>query len=625
MIGDPADPVLRGALADGRFALLDDNRGQGGAVSYLFHDPIEVCAAATPAEVGPALARIEQHIAAGHHAAGYFAYELGYALCPRLAPRLPAARDTPLLCVGVYRRRLAIDDAALEAALEAHTRGARSRVLDCHLSMTKAQYLERLARIQRHIFEGDTYQVNYTLKYRLRHEGSPLRLFAELRRRQRVRYGAFLDLPGLTVISRSPELFFEKRGEDIHARPMKGTAERGRTPEADRRNAERLASDAKTRAENIMIVDLLRNDLSRIGRRGSVWTPELLEVETYETLHQLVSTVAAKVDPDIPLHRVLSQLFPCGSVTGAPKIRTMELIADLELEPRGVYTGAIGYLGPDRAMCLSVAIRTLALWPDGRGELGVGSGVVHDSDPEAEYEECRLKGRFLTDGIPDFQLIESLRWDGGFAVLDRHLDRLARSARELGFALDRAQLAAALTERAAALSERAAAREPAKVRVALDRQGGYRIEATPIATAGATAAAADRRVALSPEPVQSASWLLQHKVSLRALYDREYARCRALGYYDVIFTNERGEVTEGTFHNVFVRLRGRWYTPPVACGLLPGVQRQALLESPELGATERILTVRDLAEAEELVLTNAVRGVVPARLDLHAEGAPCCA
>lgn len=621
MSRDHADPVLHRALADGRFALLDDNRGQRGAVSYLFHDLIELCAAGTQAEVGPALARIEQHLAAGHHAAGYFAYELGYALCPRLAPRLAAARDTPLLCVGVYRHRLAIDDAALEAALEAHTRGARSRVLDCHPSMTKAQYLERLARIKRHIFEGDTYQVNYTLKYKLRHEGSPLRLFAELRKRQRVRYGAFLDFPDLTVISRSPELFFEKRGEDIHARPMKGTAERGRTAEEDRRNAERLASDAKTRAENIMIVDLLRNDLSRIGRRGSVRTPELLEVETYETLHQLVSTVAAKVDPDIPLHRVLGQLFPCGSVTGAPKIRTMELIAELELEPRGVYTGAIGYLGPDRSMCLNVAIRTLALWPDGRGELGVGGGIVHDSDPEAEYEECRLKGRFLTDQVPDFQLIECLRWDGGFAALDRHLDRLERSARALGFALDRARLAAALTGRAAALG-------PAKVRVALDRQGDYQIEATPIAAAGAADAAARadaaadtaavRRVALSPEPVQSGSWLLQHKVSLRALYDREYARYRALGYYDVLFTNERGEVTEGTFHNVFVRLRGRWYTPPVACGLLPGVQRQALLESPELGATERILTVRDLAEAEELVLTNAVRGVVAARLELQA-------
>jgi para-aminobenzoate synthetase/4-amino-4-deoxychorismate lyase len=612
---ETTDQALRRSLANGRFALLDDNRSKDGPVSYLFHDPLAFCTATSPDEVAPALDQIEQHVRAGNHAVGYFSYELGASFTSRLGKLLSRHRDTPLFCVGIYRHRLEVDDRTLDTALEAHTHGQHARVLNCHLNMTKAQYLERLARVKRHIFDGDTYQVNYTLKYKFHYEGAPLKLFAELRKRQRVQYGAFLDFPGLTVLSRSPELFVEKKGEDIHTRPMKGTSKRGLTDEQDQRNADFLVNDTKTRAENIMIVDLLRNDLSRISRRGTVKATELFKVETYETLHQLVSTVSAKVDEDISLQRVLSQLFPCGSITGAPKVRTMEIINDLELEPRGVYTGAIGYLGPDRSMCLSVAIRTLALWPDGRGEMGVGGGIVHDSAPEAEYEECRLKGSFLTDQVADFNLIECVRFDGGYEALDRHLARLTRSAEALGFELDRERLAASLADLACTL------KAPTKVRVVLDRQGHYQIEGSPIAAPDRD----ERRIALAPEHTQSASWLLQHKVSIRSLYDRMYARYSQLGYYDVIFTNERGEVTEGTFHNVFVRQGGRWYTPPVACGLLPGVQRQIQLESRELGAVEKVLSVRDLAEADEIVLTNSIRGVVKTRLDLTIKESPCCA
>lgn len=614
---DMANRALRRSLASGRLAILDDNRGNDGGVSYIFHDPIAFCTATSADDIAPAFEQIEQQVAEGCYAVGYFSYELGYAFSSRLDKRLPARRNTPLLCVGIYRHRQAVDDSALEAALDAHTRGQHARILNCHLNMTRAQYLERLAEVKRHIFDGDTYQVNYTLKYKFQYEGSPLRLFADLRKRQRVQYGAFLDFPGLTVLSRSPELFVEKRSDDIHARPIKGTSKRGQTEEQDRRNAEFLVNDSKTRAENIMIVDLLRNDLSRISRPGTVRTPELFKVETYETLHQLVSTVTAKVDERIPLGRVLTQLFPCGSITGAPKVRTMEIIRDLELEPRGIYTGAIGYVGPDRdrSMCLNVAIRTLVLWPGGHGEMGVGGGIVHDSEPEAEYEEARLKGRFLTDHVADFHLIESVRFDGGYAALDLHLVRLARSAAALGFAFDRERLEAALGELAGSLTA------PTKVRVLLDRQGRHQVQCSPIAAPSPH----EHRIALSPEPTQSASWLLQHKVSIRPVYDRVYAQYSQLGYYDVVFYNERGEVTEGTRHNVFVRRGGRWYTPPVSCGLLPGVQRQILLESRELGAVEKALFVQDLVEADEIVLTNSIRGVVKTRLDVNAEGSPCCA
>ncbi|HEU4407156.1 MAG TPA: aminodeoxychorismate synthase component I [Polyangiaceae bacterium] len=595
---------------------MDNNRFEGGSVSYFFHDPIAFCTATSPGEVGPALEQIEGYVRAGCHAVGYFSYELGYMFSSRLERLLPPAPAAPLFCVGIYRDRLEVSDRALEAALHARTQGQAARVLNCHLNMSRGEYLERLAKVKRHIFDGDTYQVNYTLKYKFRHEGSPLKLFADLRKRQRVEFGAYLDFPGLTLLSRSPELFVEKKGESMCTRPMKGTSKRGATHEQDRSNADFLARDTKTRAENVMIVDLLRNDLSRISHRGTVRTTELFKVETYETLHQMVSTITAKVDHDITLERVLRQLFPCGSITGAPKVRTMEIIRDLELEPRGVYTGAIGYLAPDRTMCLNVAIRTLALWPDGRGEMGVGGGIVHDSDPAAEYEECRLKGRFLTENVADFDLIECVRFDGaGYRHLGRHLDRLARSAEELGFAFDRGAVEAALGQAARGLAA------PTKVRLVLDRQGGHRVECVPVPAPGREV----KRIAVAPERVQSSNWALRHKVSSRPAYERAYERYRQLGYYDVIFTNERGEVTEGTFNNVFIRRGGRLYTPPVACGLLPGVQRQVLLESPEYQATERVLTLDDLAAADEVLLTNSIRGVVRTQLDMTAEGSPCCA
>jgi len=603
------------ALSDGRFAILDDNRTDG-AKSYVFHDPVAFCTAMSPSDVAPMLAEVERHVRAGRWAVGYFAYELGYALHARLTRRLPPRSDTPLFSVGIYPSRLEVDDRELDAALEAHTLGREARIVNCHLNMTKAEYLDRLAKVKRHIFDGDTYQVNYTLKYKFRHDGPLLSLFSRLRRRQRVAYGAYLDFPGLTVISRSPELFVEKRGESIHARPMKGTAKRGRTPDEDARNAELLARDPKMRAENVIIVDLLRNDLSRIGRRGTVETSDLFAVETYETIHQMVSTVSARVDADISIAHVLGELFPCGSITGAPKVRTMEIIDDLEIEPRGVYTGAIGYVAPDRSMCLNVAIRTLALRPDGTGEMGVGGGIIHDSDPEAEYEECRLKGRFLTDDAQDCRLIECVRWNGAaYDALDAHMDRLTASARALGFEVDRSRIESSLAGAAASLDA------PAKVRLVVDRRGTHEIEHTPIAPPDRR----EKRIAVARERVDSASRLLQHKVSLRALYDATYDRYRRLGYYDVIFTNERGEVTEGTFHNVFIR-RGRlWYTPPVSCGLLPGVMRRSILESREHGAVEKVLSIDDLRAADEIVLTNAVRGIVPVRLDAVAEDSPCCA
>jgi para-aminobenzoate synthetase/4-amino-4-deoxychorismate lyase len=597
-------------ISDGRFAILDNNKKEGDKRSYIFSDPVDFHVAATPEEVEAKLTEIERSVQFGHHAVGYFSYELGHALNRRVHHCLPQERSVPLFCVGIYRNRVEVADDVLEEALEHLTAQDDACIANCQLNMSKEQYLERLGKVKQHIYDGDTYQVNYTLKYKFNHAGSAAKLYTELRRRQRVEYGAYLDFPGITVLSRSPELFFNKKGEDIFTKPMKGTSKRGATPEEDRANFEFLSTDEKSRAENVMIVDLLRNDFSRISHRGTVRTTGLFEVQTYETLHQMVSTVSAKIDADIPLLRLMKEIFPCGSITGAPKLRTMEIIRELEMEPRGIYTGAIGYIAPDKTMCFSVAIRTLVLWPDGSGEMGVGSGVVHDSDTEAEYEECCLKGQFFTRGFSEFQLIESLRYDKGYSNLERHIERLQNSAAELGFKLDPVLLRKELLERGRELGV------PSKVRVLLSKNGKYAIECLPIGPANGDA----RKIILSPHRVQSKHGsLLRHKTSLRTLYQRTHQNFSKNGYYDVIFTNERGEITEGTFNNLFIRKDGRWYTPPVCCGLLPGIRRQCLLESTDLDVSEKVLTIDDLKAADEICLTNDVRGMVTVQLELIEE------
>jgi len=353
--------TIKQVVANGSFALLDNNKAGGTQTGYLFWEPIAFIKADKQEEVEARILEIENYIRNGYHVAGYFSYELGCVLQRRLTSRLPANRDVPLFNLGIFRHRSDVHDIDVEQALEEICQNSDALIKNCTLTMDRACYVEGLRTVKQHIHDGDTYQVNFTLKYKFNYAGPPLTLYAELRRRQRVEYGAYLDFPEVKVLSRSPELFINKRGDSIHAKPMKGTTKRGDTPEQDRENFDFLTKDEKSRAENVMIVDLLRNDLSRISKPGSVRTSGLFEVQTFETLHQMISTVSGQVDADLPLSKLLQQIFPCGSITGAPKVRTMEIINDLEMEPRGIYTGAIGYFGPDQSICLNVPIRTLVL------------------------------------------------------------------------------------------------------------------------------------------------------------------------------------------------------------------------------------------------------------------------
>ncbi|MBB5426604.1 para-aminobenzoate synthetase/4-amino-4-deoxychorismate lyase [Paraburkholderia sp. JPY158] len=496
-------------------------------------------------------------------------------------------------------------------------------------SVDRAEFDAAIDAIHAALRAGDSYQVNYTYRLGFDVFGSPLAFYRRLRARQPVSFGALIALPDdAWVLSCSPELFVEKHGPTLRARPMKGTAPRSQDPAIDRGNAEFLATDLKNRAENVMIVDLLRNDLSRVARIGSVNVPALFTVEPYASVWQMTSTVEATLLDRTSFAAILRALFPCGSITGAPKHRTMQLIDELESTPRGLYTGAIGWLDAPHDdqdcgdFCMSVAIRTLTLTSSTaqvggtdrlRGSMGIGAGIVLDSVAADEHEECRLKARFLTGAEPGFELFETMyaTREDGVRHVERHLRRLSSSAATLGFEFDEARVRAEISARCATLP----AHTPHRMRLALSKSGVTQITAamlTPLADAIVG-------VLLGPEakfaPTQAADPLLRHKTTRRADYDRGWREAEANGAFDTLFFNERGELTEGGRSNVFVKLAGRWWTPPLASGVLPGVMRSVLLEGASgLQAGEKVLTQEDVLNAEALLVCNALRGAIPARV-----------
>jgi len=609
----------RGPAGSAPFVLLDD-RLSSGAACNLFEDPVEIIRCDRPEDAEVALDRLDRALGRGLFAAGFLSYELGYLFEPKLAPLVPTERQQPLIWMGLFERRRTLDQAAAGAFLAARRAGGHE-VENLRLSMTYADYLEALAKVKDYIAAGDVYQINLTFKYLFDFAGDPLSLYAELRRKQRVAHGALIHTDDFDVLSLSPELFLRARDGHILAKPMKGTAPRRPTAEADTAERAWLRADEKSRAENLMIVDLLRNDLGRVAEIGSVEVPALFEVETYPSLHQMTSSVTGRLRPGVGARELIRSLFPCGSVTGAPKVRAMEIIRELEPAPRGVYTGAIGMLGPQGEVALNVAIRTLVLRRDesgkgGWGEMGIGSGIVYDSGPKAENEECLLKARFLTEPFQPFRLLETLLWRAaeGYHLLDRHLERLAASAPHFRYSCDPAKVRRALTERAAGFTAQM------RVRLTMGEDGDLEIEAVPLA-----AAVPDTilRYALSDRPIDRDSPFVYHKTTRRDFYEAELSRLRAqTGCDEAILVNDRNELTEGSYTNLFVERDGVLLTPPVSCGLLDGTLRRALLEDPARQVEEAVLTPEDLAGSARVYLGNSVRGLVravPAHTSKHNE------
>ncbi|MBM3544394.1 MAG: aminodeoxychorismate synthase component I [Alphaproteobacteria bacterium] len=599
------------------YVLLDDSLTEQGR-SLLFTKPEQEVLALDPAGVAAALAIVAKGLDRGLHAAGFFSYELGYCLEPKLQALLPKERRVPLFWIGLFPPPQPLDDSGTRAWLDANGGGERAKISDLKLSWTREQYTEAFTAVQDYIAAGDVYQINLTLKYRCAFEGDPVALYAALRRKQRVAYGALISTPELSVLSLSPELFLRRESKHMSTRPMKGTAPRGRTPREDARIKTWLAMDEKQRAENLMIVDLLRNDLGRVAKIGTVEVTDLFTVETYRSVHQMTSGISAELRSDMGLEDILRALFPCGSVTGAPKVRAMEIIRELETEPRGIYTGAIGHIAPSGDLQLNVAIRTVVL--DGaRGEMGIGGGIVADSKEESEFEECLLKAQFLTRVDTPFELIETLRYERGkgFHLLERHLARLQSSATHFGYPFARKDVVAALDQEAARVET-----PVALVRLLLAEDGVITVTSTPIELPTKNTV---WRFVISDQRLDEKDPLFYHKTTRRQFFDREMERQKALtGCDEVVFLNKKGELTEGTRTNLFLELDGRLFTPVLGSGLLPGTLREELLDLPRAAASEAVLTPDDLMLADRIYLGNSVRGLIraelmqPARDDIRA-------
>lgn len=564
------------------FVRLDGN-GWGVSGPRTFSGHVSTLIALYPDDLPEVITLAERASADGLHVVGFISYEAAAALNPDL-PSLHHLPDLPLAWFALFK----------DCVAPVRSHGA-SKLLPLQPIVGYRDYLSKARRSQDYIAAGDCYQVNLTFPLSCRYADTPTSLYARLLRSQPATYSIFIDAGPFSVLSLSPELFFRRTEESIVTRPMKGTAHRGRFPEEDRLRAEELKNSPKERAENLMIVDLLRNDLGMVAETGTVRVPELFSIETMPTVHQMTSTVTARLEASRSLLEIMAALFPCGSVTGAPKRRAMEIIAALEGRPRGIYCGAIGYLSPGGTATFSVAIRTLLLDHSTKtATLGIGSGITTDSAPEQEFRECLAKAGFATGHAQVPGLIESLRLENNrYPLLERHLTRLDWSAKRLGIPSD-------MDNVRQLLETESLYNGILKVRLHLSPDGEMSIVSSPLEEEGLTlAVSVDTDYPVDPDDI-----LLYIKTDRRAIY--EAARARHPHSDEVLLVNNRGELTEGSYNSLVLEIEGEKLTPPLTSGLLPGIFRESMLDEGKI--REKVLYPSDLRRADAIWLINAVRG-----------------
>ncbi len=596
------------------FILLDDARADGAAPALLYQQPQAIFAAYRAEDVLPTLQKAMAELdRSGGQLAGYLAYEAGLVLESRLMPLADARSGNagPLVWLGLFAQGQEVAAPEVPAWLvDKGTGNATIGPLEPQLSA--GGYEQAFDTLQAAITAGDIYQANLTYPLAGSYRGDPIALYRQLRGAANAGYGGLLFDGSDWLLSFSPELFAALDGQDAKVKPMKGTRPRGTDPESDAALADDLAQSVKDKAENLMIVDLMRNDLSRVAEPGSVQVDKPFAIESYPTVHQMVSTVRAKLNDQAGPLELLQAIFPCGSITGAPKIRAMELINQVERDARGPYCGAIGRIDASGNAAFNVAIRTLRLTPiengQGKAVLGVGSAIVADSDAMAERRECEVKAGFVRRSssdltAPQFDLIESMRFEpeSGIALLEGHLSRMKASAIELGFEFDRHDARNQIQALSFELEQ------PAKIRLLLSRGGALALETGPLP---ASAIAPLDCIAL-PLPVDPSDWRLAHKSSDRGFYEDALAAAQDASAQEALLVREDGLVTEGSFTNVFVEGEdGKLRTPRASLGLLPGVLRDHLIAEGK--AVEAELTLSDLEQG--FLLGNSVRGLFPAKL-----------
>jgi para-aminobenzoate synthetase/4-amino-4-deoxychorismate lyase len=596
---------LQAARLPNSVLLETADRRMSAGKSYLFPGTEEVLTARTLEQVLPLFSQIDEALARGKYVAGYLSYEAGYAFEPKLWPLLQSEKTgLPLAWFGVYDRPIVFTSDFGKTA-EGEPPASPASVA---LEIDEATYTAQIEAVRNLIAAGDTYQANVTTKARWRNTESPDALFTRLLRAQPVEYSALLNLGDTHILSLSPELFFERDGDIIVTRPMKGTAPRGMDAAEDRAQAAWLAADPKNRSENLMIVDLLRNDLGRICAPGSIQVRDLFHVERFPTLLQMTSTVEGTLRSDVSNAEIFRALFPSGSIVGAPKIRTMEILCEMEESPRGVYTGAIGFFAPDNTSVFNVAIRTVVLQGD-EATMGVGSGIVYDSEAASEFAECRTKTAFLTRSVPSFDLIETLLWqDGAYTFLAEHLARMKASAHYFDLTFHEDQVASALHQAARSFG----CSDRQRVRLLLSADGTPTVTTTSLGIASEDGVP----VLLAEQRTNAADVFLRHKTTQRRLYEEAFAEAQQQHCADALFCNQQEHVTEGAIHNLFAVRNGEWITPPLTDGVLPGLYRAHLLQH-QPRAVERSLTLEDLQTAEALYLCNSVRGLRKISRILH--------
>lgn len=572
------------------YILLDD---QLTYQQRYYTNPIDIITAKTPEDVSNAFEKLTACNEKGYYLAGYLSYELGLILEPKLRELLRYNRPAPLLHFGVF-------DSVNPNAPAQYLYSADTPSLNLSPAWTKAQYRERFDKVLAYIRAGDVYQINLTFPMRGDYDGEAHSLYAAYRHRQKGRYGGIVSLGNeADIISLSPELFFRKEGNDMSMRPMKGTRPRSANAEIDETLRQEMRGDAKSQAENLMIVDLLRNDLSRISKPGSVKVPELFAMETYPTLHQMTSRVLSTLKDGVDIETLFRSLFPCGSVTGAPKIRAMEIIDELEAAPRGAYCGSLGYIDPNGDACFNVGIRTLTLL-DKKLTYNVGGGLVLDSEMEDEYNECLLKAKVLAH--QPTQIIETLRWDPtlGFVRGAKHKARMEQTAAALSYPFN----ASAYDDILKPVTKKSSAQ---RVRVTLGPDGRFDVTAqnyVPVESLNIT---------LSEHPLSEDVQNTDYKTSRRSFYDGERERLKTLtGADEVIFSNGKSQICEGSFTSIFIEVDGKLFTPPLNAGILPGILRAELIETGK--AEEKQLTKDDLLSADKIYIGNSLRGLIPVAL-----------
>lgn len=567
------------------------------AVSYIFHKPLEIISAYNKDDIDYLFKFAQKLIDKKYYGYSLINYEAGYLFEEKLEKYLES-NDKKLIKFLFFDKDQVTKIKSSGILFNENDDNSFS-VKDFRLSKIKEQFLSDLIKIKQYLKKGDTYQVNYTVKGKFKFNGSYSSFYQKLLFNQSARYSAFINNGEKFIVSISPELFFHIKGDNISSKPMKGTLRRGFNLQSDLQAIGELKSSEKNLAENVMIVDLIRNDLGKICKYGSINAMDLFEVEKYESLFQMVSSVQGKLKKKIKVKDILSNIFPCGSVTGAPKIRTMEIINEIEKEERDIYTGSIGLITP-KEIKMNVAIRTITLnKKSGEGVMGLGSGVVWDSIPEKEYEEVVLKSRFLTDPLEYFEIIETMKFENGTIIfLEDHLARMQSAADYFLFKYSRKKILKFINDSISKIDQN----DEKKIKLSLNKWGKIKIDISDIPEKKESIS-----VIISPAKINSKDVFRHFKTTKRELYDTEYALYKSKGFDEVLYLNEIDELTEGSRTNIFLKKNNQWITPPTNSGALAGISRNYFI-SKNSYQSEMTLKLQDLINAESIVLTNAVQG-----------------